>query len=98
MAAPSVFATALCAGMLAGAPRRDDDAERVLANAVRWLLGEQRADGSWPASALMQMPPPDAEDGAARPEANTVSADEHRLFTTATVARALATAYQAAGR
>ena len=93
----SAFATTLCAEILLigeasggyGDARADDDRA---AAALGWLLQAQRPDGSWPASALMRMPPTDTADGDQRPAATTVSVDDRSLFTTATVIRTLTTA------
>ena len=79
---PSAFATALCLRILSvtGTP-----GGAAAGAALRWLLATQRQDGSWPASALMRMPPTDVADGDARPAATCVSIDDRCLFTTATV-------------
>jgi len=92
LAAPSPFATALCVTIVAAASPTDVLAAEPLCGAVQWLLETQKTDGSWQASALMRMPPGSVTDGDERPEATAVSADDHRLFTTATVLRALAMA------
>lgn len=92
LGASSAFCTALCIEImlrtdrLQGASSSSTDAVGM---ALRWLLEAQSHDGSWPASALMRMPPTDAVDGDEQPAATTVSVDDRRVFTTATVVRAL---------
>ena len=92
--AGSAFATALCMHAL----QADVPAMREsLAAAREWLLSAQRPDGSWLPSAELRIPPPHERD----PErfhrwqrhgrgAGSILHDQNRLFTTATVLRALA--------
>lgn len=67
-----------------------------LIKAIQWLLNQQNADGTWVASAGLQVPPPDCTDpsrftgwtvGDLREGA--ISLDQQRLFTTATVLQTL---------
>jgi len=65
-------------------------------NGVRWLLGQQLADGSWGSNHILRIPYPWSkdpwnqsfwkEDGKA---VNAAIRDHRRLFTTATVFAAL---------
>lgn len=84
----SAFATALCVQNMALADR-DDHVRQVIAGAVRWLIAQQRPDGSWRASAQMRVPPPHAVDPEKHAEGTSVFLDERRIFTTATVLAAL---------
>jgi hypothetical protein len=94
LAAPSSFAGALCLAIMiaSGAARSEDAGEHTALRALAALLEAQQPDGGWPAAALMRMPPPEEADGDARPAETAVSADDRRLFTTATVLRALTAA------
>lgn len=65
-------------------------------DALDWLSRQQNADGSWAASATLQVPPPDEPDPAAydeyetgKPRVGGVHLDRERTFTTATVLEAL---------
>jgi hypothetical protein len=79
------FPTALALQALATAPtaRHASAAGRAI---IR-LLEAQRADGSWPPSARLRMPPPPALDPLA--DGGLQYIDEEALFTTATVLEAL---------
>ena len=82
-AGPSAFATALAAQTMAlvDEPRIHE----ALCRSLDYLIAVQLADGSWPASARLRVPPPDAVDPLARPEDTLVYLDRHRTFTTGTV-------------
>jgi squalene-hopene/tetraprenyl-beta-curcumene cyclase len=93
--AGSAFAAAWCLRLLLlGDGRGGHMADPVPAAA--WLLRSQRANGSWPASAALRIPPPDVED----PEryerwalhgrgGGSILLDGNAIFTTATVVDAL---------
>jgi hypothetical protein len=79
---PSPFLTALALeGLLAGL-------EADPRGTLWWLLDEQRRDGSWPASAFIQFPEPGDVTPHGR-EDLVFLRDHRRIFTTATVLRAL---------
>ena len=83
---PSAFATALGARILAIAAHAEGETVSPLGmSATTWLLSTQEANGSWPAAALMRIPPSNAVDPESRPAASFVGRDEGALFTTATV-------------
>ena len=93
----SAFAAAWCLRLLLlGDDEHDDGHMERAASAAAWLLRSQRADGSWPASAALRIPPPDVED----PEryerwalhgrgGGSILLDGRSIFTTATVVAAL---------
>jgi squalene-hopene/tetraprenyl-beta-curcumene cyclase len=90
----SAFATALCVLALQSATTTASD-EMLAARA--WLLAAQTADGSWLPSAELRIPPPHERDPdrVSRWQrhglgAGSILNDQNRLFTTATVVRALA--------
>ncbi|MDB9310670.1 hypothetical protein PN471_18990 [Aphanizomenon sp. CS-733/32] len=80
----SPFATAWCVRILALAQEPLGE----IYQAINWLLGNQKPDGSWDSSALLRLPvsadiiDPDNHPSSAIP-------DDRRLFTTATVLVAL---------
>jgi hypothetical protein len=86
----SAFASALC--VLAMTALRDTVDRPALDRAVGWLLARQRADGSFPPSAQLRIPPPSDVDPLARPEETVLYLDCDALFTTATVVTALVAA------
>jgi squalene cyclase len=72
------------------------DEPRLCAELAHALLRLQNADGSWPSSARIRIPPPDVVNPASiwnwdanRKDVYGVRADHARLFTTATVLNAL---------
>lgn len=84
----SAFADALALkGMVNGraAAGLADAAHR----AARWLAAHQLQDGSWPPSARLRVPPPDAADPGDGPERTLTYVDDGALFTTATALSAL---------
>ena len=81
---PSAWATAWCLRVLGQEGFGADEAR-----AVRWLLGAQQVDGSWPASARLRVPMP-AQLNPAGQERTINALDQNRVFTTAAVAAALA--------
>lgn len=99
--APSAFVTALCVSILAvtGA-----DAAGPLSAGVSGLLALQEADGSWPGSAGLRIPPPPdphaSIDNAWHPVGfgpALVVRDQERVFTTATCLSALSEVARTAG-
>lgn len=85
---PSAWATAWCLRVLGQGTVLGLDA--AAAQAVRWLVDAQQADGSWPASARLRVPMPGQLDATGQERTiNTV--DQNRVFTTAAVVAALAT-------
>jgi hypothetical protein len=82
--AGNAFEQALLLGCLA----RMQDA-RALPVAAR-LLGMQKPDGSWAASALLRLPPGDVIQPWERIDAGPLYVDQNGVFTTATVVAALA--------
>lgn len=83
---PSAWATAWCVRVLGHEATSGADEAR----AVRWLLGAQQVDGSWPASARLRVPMP-GQLIAAGQERTIDALDQNRVFTTAAVMAALAT-------
>ncbi len=64
------------------------------------LFSQQLPDGSWPSSALLQIPPPDVEDPSSYKQwrlngkgGGSIISDKNRSFTTASVINALAKTY-----
>lgn len=64
------------------------------AEALRWLIAQQKSDGSWEPSAVMQVPPgyvmapSGREEGSKSKEGyrhGIITTDQHAIFTTATV-------------
>jgi hypothetical protein len=79
-----VFATALSLhAVLAG--DGEGRHERTASRAVRWLLSQQRDDGSWAPSARLRVPAPSERDPVASPGTTLTYIDDEALFTTATV-------------
>jgi hypothetical protein len=101
----SAFATALAARALTMA-RHDSGAGAALMTAVRWLLSNQRRDGSWIPSALLQVPPapmivpehPKEWEKGRGHRYGKITLDSHSLMTTATVLDALVRARRVLGR
>jgi hypothetical protein len=54
------------------------------------LMEMQKSDGSWPASALLRLPPPDLIQPWGKIDAGPLYVDQNSLFTTATVIASLA--------
>jgi hypothetical protein len=93
---PSPFATALVIRALvlgAHAAAVRDALERASA----WLVENQRAEGSWPSSADMWLPPRDANPDEL-PKSAVLCFDERRIFTTAAVLAALFRTKRVLGR
>ena len=65
------------------------ETESAAGRALAWLLGSQRADGSWSPSARVRVPPHEAADPDENPRANVSALDMKRTFTTATALAAL---------
>jgi hypothetical protein len=84
---PSAWATAWCLSTLALCAERD--ALQAGARAREWLVGAQRDDGSWRASARMRVPLPGQVDARAEP-IRLATVDQNRVFTTAAVVATLA--------
>jgi hypothetical protein len=85
---PSAFATALCVQTIHGGTATAD-ASRLARNAVAWLIGVQADDGSFPASARLRVPAPDAVDPLSGRTDTLIYLDCDRIFTTATTVVAL---------
>jgi hypothetical protein len=84
---PSPFAAALTlSALIAGGAPQSGARARV----AGWLRSEQRADGSWEASARLRVPAPEQPDPLASPETTLTYLDDDAVFTTATVLAALA--------
>ncbi|MEH2253626.1 prenyltransferase/squalene oxidase repeat-containing protein [Nostoc sp.] len=83
----SAFATAWCVRTLALAKEKQYLSTK-LDQAVNWLMNTQKADGSWPSSALMRFPDP-ADILESDSSSSPVIPDDKRIFTTATVLAAL---------
>jgi hypothetical protein len=87
------FPTALALLALSIAPSSHHAA--AASQAIRRLLEAQRADGSWPPSARLRIPPPGAVDPLAKGAVHFI--DDEALFTTATVLEALRRSARRAG-
>jgi hypothetical protein len=88
----SAFATSLCVEILARG-WREGLAEAAVAPATRWLIDQQRENGSFPPSARMRIPPAECvnvQDWQG-PMVHTI--DDAALFTTATALAALQLVY-----
>lgn len=90
---PQKYEISLAKG--AGARSKDSRFE-VVVRIVRWLLDHQRADGSWPSSATLRVPPPDVispdtvQDWIISGKTEkAIALDHHSIFTTATVIKSL---------
>jgi hypothetical protein len=96
----SGFATALAvarvavavgeAGCEAAAAADAVGARVAMTRAARWLLGAQDASGAFAPSARLRVPAPSAVDPLASPATTLTYLDLNAVFTTATVAAALA--------
>jgi squalene-hopene/tetraprenyl-beta-curcumene cyclase len=88
-AGESAFATALALQVVL-TDRTPGEAERkAVARAERWLISQQRADGSWEPSARLRIPAIGMIDPLASPDTTFTYVDDEALFTTATVLAAL---------
>lgn len=67
---------------------KNADARALAIRALQWLLREQRADGSWSASAWMRTPPVHVSNPDAAAE-SILALDRNANFTTATVVTSL---------
>jgi prenyltransferase/squalene oxidase-like repeat protein len=87
----SAFATALVLqAILVGSRARPlDETAQSVSRTTRWLLGQQRENGSWSPSARLRVPAPGALDPLASPETTLTYTDNEAVFTTATVLAAL---------
>ena len=85
--AEAPFATAWSLRILMTAPK-NADARALAIRALQWLLREQRADGSWSASAWMRTPPVHVSNPDAAAE-SILALDRNANFTTATVVTSL---------
>lgn len=92
----SPFATACAATVIAIAG--DAHVGHGLERAARWLVAAQSADGGWPSSAALRIPPPGVRDPDAYEPwtvggrgGGSIVLDQERVYTTATVLWALRT-------
>jgi hypothetical protein len=97
----SAFATALALRVLLQADpthhRKD-----LIESGLQWLTDRQQNDGGWPSSALLRVPPPKFNDPGdfyewefeADKKWGTMTFDQNRLFTTATVLKTLIMAHK----
>jgi squalene-hopene/tetraprenyl-beta-curcumene cyclase len=93
----SAFATACAVRILKSA--ESTDTHDALERSLGWLERTQSTDGGWPASARMRIPTPETldpttvskwgRDGWGKHALGTIVVDGERVFTTATVLRAI---------
>jgi hypothetical protein len=88
-AGPSPFATALALHVVLTCTPDGRTETEAVGRATRWLISQQRPDGSWAPSARLRVPGPDVVDPLASPETTLTYVDDDALFTTATVLAAL---------
>ncbi|MDU0372052.1 prenyltransferase/squalene oxidase repeat-containing protein [Hymenobacter endophyticus] len=96
---PSAYYTALVLQALLAGPDQADSPP--LEAAAAWLVSQQMTDGSWPATALLRLPEPAAQQpdslAPANPSPfglNVVLVDHNRVLTTAAAYSALRAYYQ----
>lgn len=84
----SPFAAALSLRILLLGAANAIETHRLIKEAVHWLLGCQRADGSWPPSFRFRHPPAGTTHGD-RDQYACINLDDKSTFTTSTVLAAL---------